>query len=103
MKASERGRGRSPGVGDGSPGSREAEGERGEGFYIAQSGKRADLLVIGGRALKTRILQLRSRQIDHRTTVCKSLMGVYLMGVYLMGVYLKDVYLMGVHLIGVHL
>jgi hypothetical protein len=34
-------------VGGGSPGSREAEGERGEGFYIAQSSRRADLLVIG--------------------------------------------------------
>jgi len=32
-------------VGDGSPGSREAEGEGGDGFYIAQSGRRADLLV----------------------------------------------------------
>jgi hypothetical protein len=28
-----------PGVDDGSPGSREAEGEGGEGFYIAQSGR----------------------------------------------------------------
>jgi hypothetical protein len=37
------------GVGDGSPGSREAEGEGGEGFYIAQSGRCPDLLVIGGR------------------------------------------------------
>jgi hypothetical protein len=36
------------GVGDGSPGSREAEGEGGEGFYIAQSGKCLDLLVILG-------------------------------------------------------
>ena len=36
-------------MGDGSPGSREAEGEGGEGFYIAQSGSRCpDLLVIGG-------------------------------------------------------
>jgi hypothetical protein len=35
-------------VGDSSPGSREAEGEGGEGFYIAQSGKRADLLVSPG-------------------------------------------------------
>jgi hypothetical protein len=40
--------GRSPGVGDGSPGSREAEGEGGEGFYIAQSGRCPDLLVIRG-------------------------------------------------------
>ena len=31
--------------GDGSPGSREAEGEGGEGFNIAQSGRRADLRV----------------------------------------------------------
>ena len=45
MKAGERGRGRSPGVGDGSPGSREAEGEGGEGFYIAQSGRHANLHV----------------------------------------------------------
>jgi hypothetical protein len=35
-------------VGDGSPGSREAEGEGGEGFYIAQSGRCPDLLVILG-------------------------------------------------------
>jgi len=34
-------------VGDGSPGSREAEGEGGEGFYVAQSGRCPDLLVIG--------------------------------------------------------
>ena len=34
-------------MGDGSPGSREAEGEGSEGFYIAQSGRRPDLLVIG--------------------------------------------------------
>jgi hypothetical protein len=40
-------------VGDGSPGSREAEGEGGEGFYIAQSGGCSDLLVIwaGGARL----------------------------------------------------
>jgi hypothetical protein len=35
-------------VGDGSPGSREAEGEGGEGFYIAQSGRCSDLLVFWG-------------------------------------------------------
>jgi hypothetical protein len=35
-------------VGDGSPGSREAEGEGGEGFYVAQSGRSPDLLVIWG-------------------------------------------------------
>jgi hypothetical protein len=35
-------------VGDGSPGSREAEDEGGEGFYIAQSGRCPDLLVILG-------------------------------------------------------
>jgi hypothetical protein len=35
-------------MGEGSPGSREAEGEGGEGFYIAQTGRRPDLLVIGG-------------------------------------------------------
>jgi len=39
-------------VGGGSPGSREAEGEGGEGFYIARRGRRADLRVsrrkIGG-------------------------------------------------------
>jgi hypothetical protein len=34
--------------GDGSPGSREAEGEGGEGFYVAQSGRSPDLLVIWG-------------------------------------------------------
>ena len=31
-----------------SPGSREAEGEGGEGFYVAQSGRSPDLLVIWG-------------------------------------------------------
>jgi len=35
-------------VGEGSPGSREAEGEGGEGFYIAGSGRRPDLLAIPG-------------------------------------------------------
>ena len=35
-------------MGDSSPGSREAEGEGGEDFYIARSGKRAGLLVSGG-------------------------------------------------------
>jgi hypothetical protein len=35
-------------VGDGSPGSREAEGEGGEGFYIGRS---PDLLVIFGGGL----------------------------------------------------
>jgi hypothetical protein len=40
----ERGRGRSPVVGAGSPSSCEAVGEGGEGFYIARSGRRADLL-----------------------------------------------------------
>ena len=38
-------------MGDGSPGSREAEGEGGEGFYVAQSGRCPDLLVIGGAEL----------------------------------------------------
>jgi hypothetical protein len=43
-------------AGDGSPGSREAEGEGGEGFYIARSGRRPDLLVLlgGGWFLKTK-------------------------------------------------
>jgi hypothetical protein len=36
-------------VGDGSPGSREAEGEGSEGFYVAQSGRCPDLLVIWGK------------------------------------------------------
>jgi hypothetical protein len=35
-------------VGDGSPGSHEAEGEGGEGFYVAQSGRYPDFLVIWG-------------------------------------------------------
>jgi hypothetical protein len=39
-------------VGDGSPGSREAEGESGEGFYIAQSGRCPDLLVIWGGGVR---------------------------------------------------
>jgi hypothetical protein len=39
-------------MGERSPGSREAEGEGGEGFNIAQSGRCPDLLVIfGGGAL----------------------------------------------------
>jgi hypothetical protein len=33
-------------MGEHSPGSREAEGGGGEGFYVARSGRRADLLVI---------------------------------------------------------
>jgi hypothetical protein len=41
-------------VGDGSPGSREAEGEGGEGFYIAQSGRSPDLLVIWGGGISGR-------------------------------------------------
>jgi hypothetical protein len=36
------------GWGDDSPGSREAEGEGGEGFYVAQSSRSPDLLVIWG-------------------------------------------------------
>jgi hypothetical protein len=36
------------GVGAGSPGSREATGEGGEGFYISRSGRRADLLASRG-------------------------------------------------------
>lgn len=35
-------------MGDGSSGSCEAEGESGEGFYVAQSGKRPNLLVSRG-------------------------------------------------------
>src|SRR5271170_5119388 len=35
-------------MGERSPGSREAEGEGGEGFYVAQSGRCPDLLVIWG-------------------------------------------------------
>ena len=35
-------------MGDGSPGSREAEGEGGEGFYITRGGSKFDLLVISG-------------------------------------------------------
>jgi hypothetical protein len=37
-----------------SPGSREAEGEGGEGFYIAQSGRRPDLLAVWGGGRRTR-------------------------------------------------
>ena len=33
-------------MGDGSPGSSEAEGEGGKGIYIAQSGRRPDLLAV---------------------------------------------------------
>lgn len=36
------------GVSAGSPGSREATGEGGEGFYISRSGSRADLLASRG-------------------------------------------------------
>jgi hypothetical protein len=35
-------------MGERSPGLREAEGEGGESFYIARSGRRTDLLVIWG-------------------------------------------------------
>jgi hypothetical protein len=38
-------------AGDGSPDSREAEGEGDDDFYIARSGKRADLLVSQGRGV----------------------------------------------------
>ena len=38
-------------MGDGSPGSHEAEGESGEGFYISRSGSKFDLLVILGASL----------------------------------------------------
>jgi len=51
---------------------------------------------------KTRVLQLRSRQIDHRITVCKSLMGVYLTGVHLISVYLINVHLTGVYPMSMH-
>jgi hypothetical protein len=43
----------------------------------------------------------RSRRIDHRTTVCKSLMGVYLTGVHLMRIHFMGMHLIGIHLIGV--
>jgi hypothetical protein len=39
-----------PRLDEGSPGSREEEGEGGEGFYIAQTGRRADLLASPGGA-----------------------------------------------------
>jgi hypothetical protein len=45
------------GVGEGSPGSRKAEGKGGEGFYIAQSGRRPDLLCIFPR--EKHLLSLR--------------------------------------------
>jgi len=41
------------GVGAGSPGSREATGEGGEGFYISRSGRRADLLASRGGRTRT--------------------------------------------------
>ena len=37
-------------LGEGSPGSREEDGEGGEGFHIAQTGRRADLLAEERRA-----------------------------------------------------
>ena len=43
-------------MGDGSPGSREAEGEGGKGFYTAQSGRCPDLLVIWGGEIIANIL-----------------------------------------------
>jgi hypothetical protein len=43
---------------EGSPGSREVEGEGGEDLYIARSGKRADLLVsLGGQRGPTRVFR----------------------------------------------
>jgi hypothetical protein len=48
-------------VGDSSPGSREAEGEGGEDFYIARSGKCTNLLVIrGGKRGRQRYFALQS-------------------------------------------
>lgn len=37
--------------GDGLPGLREADGQGGKGFYIARSGRRADLLVFWGEEM----------------------------------------------------
>jgi hypothetical protein len=44
-------------VGDGSPGLREVEGEGGEGFYIARSGSKFDLLVISGEEGATKLFE----------------------------------------------
>ena len=66
--------------------------------------------VVSDSSAKIRILQLKSRQIDHRlgqgatkAMVSGCLMGVYLTGVHLMGVHLMVVYLICVHLMNVHL
>ena len=42
-------------MGDSSPGSRETEGEGGEDFYIARSGKRVDLPVSSGEVGEVQI------------------------------------------------
>ena len=56
-------------MGDGSPGSREAEGEGGEDFYITLNSKHADLLLPlgqGGKNVKVRHKNLKRSKLAAR-------------------------------------
>jgi hypothetical protein len=63
--------------GERSPGSREAEGEGGEGFYIAQNGRRADLLVISGGQPNYILCQSPGRPIGAQRYVMPCIYSCY--------------------------
>jgi len=71
----ERGRGRSPGVGEGLSSSREAEGEDGEGFYIARSGRRPNLLAIRGVMVKGWRARARPKLRDAGVMTAQAMVG----------------------------